>query len=72
MPTFAGEIRPLFRDRDIQSMSFAFDLSSYEAVRAHAEGIYARLAAGSMPCARRWPAEEVERFRTWIDNGSPP
>jgi hypothetical protein len=41
-------------------------------VRANAEGIYARLAAGNMPCDGRWPAEEVERFRTWIDNGSPP
>jgi hypothetical protein len=71
-PTYAQDIRPLFRDRDIQSMSFAFDLSSYDDVRANAEGIYARLAAGSMPCDGRWPAEEVERFRTWIDNGSPP
>jgi hypothetical protein len=25
-----------------------------------------------MPCDGRWPAEDVERFRTWIDNGSPP
>jgi hypothetical protein len=70
--TFEGEIRQLFRDRDIQSMSFSFDLASYDDVRTNAEGIYERLAAGTMPCDGPWPAEDVERFRTWIDNGSPP
>jgi Ferritin-like len=70
--TYEHDIRPLFRDRDIQSMSFAFDLSSYDDVRANADAIYERLAAGSMPCDSRWPAEQVERFRTWIDNGTPP
>jgi Ferritin-like len=69
--TYEQDIRKLFRDRDIQSMSFAFDLSSYEDVRANAEAIYEKLAEGSMPCDGRWPAEDVERFRTWIDNGSP-
>jgi hypothetical protein len=70
--SYGRDIRPLFRDRDIQSMSFAFDLSSYDDVRANAEAIYEKLAAGSMPCDGRWPTEDVERFRTWIDNGSPP
>jgi hypothetical protein len=70
--TYEQNIRQLFRDRDIQSMSFAFDLSSYDDVRANAEAIYDKLAAGSMPCDGPWPAEDVERFRTWIDNGSPP
>ena len=70
--TFAGDIRPLFRDRDVSSMSFAFNLASYDDVRANAEAIYARVASGSMPCDERWPAENVARFRTWIDSGSPP
>src|SRR5262249_45759876 len=70
--TYEQDVRGLFRARDIQAMSFAFDLSSYDDVRANAEAIYERLAAGSMPCDGRWPAEDVERFRTWIDNGSPP
>jgi hypothetical protein len=70
--TYAQDIRPLFRDGDVRSMSFAFDLASYEDVRANAEEIYARLADGSMPCDGGWPAEQVERFRTWIDSGSPP
>src|SRR5262249_47572027 len=32
--TYEQDIRKLFRDRDIQSMSFAFNLSSYDDVRA--------------------------------------
>jgi Ferritin-like len=70
--TYEQDIRQLFRDRDIQSMKFAFDLSSYGDVRANAEAIYEKLAAGTMPCDGPWPAEDVERFRTWIDSGSPP
>lgn len=70
--TFERDIRPLFRDGDIRSMSFAFDLSSYEEVRANAEAIYERLAAGTMPCDQAWPAEHVGRFRSWIDAGSAP
>src|SRR5262249_57718830 len=65
--TYEQNIRPLFRDGDIQAMSFAFDLSSYDDVRANAEAIYEKLAAGSMPCASPWPAEDAERFRPWLD-----
>jgi hypothetical protein len=70
--TYEQNIRPRCRDRDIRAMSFAFDLSSYEDVRTNAEAIYQRLAGGTMPCDGRWPAADVERFRAWIDNGSPP
>jgi hypothetical protein len=65
-------IRPLFRYRDVRSMSFAFDLSSYEDVRANADAILERLAAGNMPCDGRWPDQQVESFRTWINQGSKP
>jgi hypothetical protein len=70
--TFAGDIRPLFRDRDVSSMSSHFDLSSYDDVRANAEAIHTRLADGTMPCDGAWPAGDVERFRTWIDDGFAP
>ena len=67
--SFERDIRPLFRQGDIDSMSFAFDLSSYGDVRANADAIYGRLSEGSMPCDGSWPAEQVQRFRTWIDTG---
>ena len=71
-PGFERDIRPLFRPGDVDAMSFAFDLASYEDVRANAEEIYERLEDGSMPCDSRWPHEQVERFREWIDSGAPP
>jgi hypothetical protein len=70
--SFAKDIRPLFRDRDIQSMQFAFDLASYEEVRTHADAIYATLAAGQMPCDGAWAKEDVRRFRSWLDTGALP
>jgi hypothetical protein len=69
--SYERDIRPLFREGDIESMSAAFDLSSYDDVRAIADAIYERLAEGSMPCDGGWPVEEVQRFRTWMNAGLP-
>jgi hypothetical protein len=69
---FARDIRPLFSNRDVSSMSRFFDMSSYDDVRANAERIYRRLADGTMPCYGAWPADDVQRFRAWIDNGFAP
>jgi hypothetical protein len=70
-PTFESDIRPLFRDRDIESMSGHFDLSSYDDVRDAADRIYGRLSDGSMPCDGAWSDEQVALFRAWIDAGTP-
>jgi hypothetical protein len=68
---FERDIRPLFRDKDVQSMSSAFDLSSYAGVSDNAEKILATVASGSMPCDGPWPAEQVDLFRGWVDAGYP-
>ena len=70
-PSFQIDIRPLFRDGDVDAMEFAFDLRSYEDVQENAEQIYERLADGSMPCDEEWPEERVAVFRSWIDGGMP-
>jgi hypothetical protein len=70
--SFETDIRPLFRPEDAESMSWAFDLGSYEDVKEHSKDIYDRLANGSMPCDGAWPDEQVQRFRDWIDAGMPP
>ncbi len=72
--SFAVHIRPLFRDSpDVEAMkSFGIDLSSYEDVKAHAEAIYSRLEDGSMPCDDAWPAEQVARFKQWMDDDMAP
>jgi hypothetical protein len=69
--SFERDIRPLFREMDVESMSGHFDLSSYEDVSENAEAIHERLADGSMPCDGAWPAEDVERFAQWMAAGLP-
>jgi CDGSH-type Zn-finger protein/truncated hemoglobin YjbI len=70
--SFAAHIRALFRQRDRQSMSFAFDLWSYDDVRTRAAAVLARLEDGSMPCDGAWPAAKVGVFRRWASTGMRP
>jgi CDGSH-type Zn-finger protein/truncated hemoglobin YjbI/ferredoxin len=69
---FADHIQPLFREHDRQSMSFAFDLWSYNDVRAHAADILSRLRDGSMPCDGAWPVAKIDVFSRWLDTGTKP
>ena len=72
MASFEQDIRPLFRPQDVNATDWAFDLSSYDDVKKeNAEDIYDRLANGTMPCDRAWPAKQVQLFRAWIDAGAP-
>jgi len=48
------------------------DLSSYQDVKTSADAIYARLADGSMPGDGQWPAEQIDKFKRWIDEGMNP
>jgi CDGSH-type Zn-finger protein/truncated hemoglobin YjbI len=67
--TFERHVKSLFRSRDRQSMEFAFDLWSYDDVRANAEAIQKRLRAGTMPCDGAWPSEWINAYERWIDTG---
>ena len=68
---YEHDIRPLFREKDLSEMSWAFDLASYDDVRTNADGILARLSNGSMPCDGAWPEQKVDLFRNWVDAGCP-
>ena len=70
--SFDTHIKPLFRDKDRQSMSFAFDLSSADDVRTHAAGILQRLQDGTMPCDGAWPADQIAVFERWTVTGMEP
>ena len=72
MPSFAQDIRPLFRELDVQTMSYVFDLSQYQDVSRNADAIAARLSDGSMPCDEPWPEDRIALFRQWIAEGCPP
>ena len=69
---FETHIKPLFREHDRKSMTFAFDLWSRADVQAHAAGILERLRNGTMPCDGPWPAEKTEVFRRWTESGCQP
>lgn len=72
-PSFAADIRPLFRDSDIKAMKpNGIDLSSYEDVKKRAQDIYARLSAKEMPCDKAWSDSHVEKLKEWIKSGMGP
>jgi hypothetical protein len=69
--SFARDIKPLFRDKDRDSMRSAFDLFDYSDVADHADAIAGALQSGQMPCDGAWPASQVETLQRWIDLGKP-
>jgi CDGSH-type Zn-finger protein/truncated hemoglobin YjbI len=69
---FAQHIKPLFRERDRTSMKFAFDLWSYDDVRANALDILARVKNGTMPCDGAWAQQRVAVFERWTTTGLDP
>lgn len=69
--SFDADIKPLFREKDRDSMRGSFDLWSYADTKAHAEPIAKRLKDGSMPCDGPWPPERIALFERWIEIGTP-
>ena len=71
MSSFETDIKPLFRERDRDSMQSHFDLWDHEDVSDHADAILERLRDGSMPCdgaCRRIGSNCSQR---WVENGKP-
>ena len=69
--SFDADIKPLFREKDRDSMRSAFDLWSYSDVQTHSDAIAEHLKNGSMPCDGAWPPERVELFERWVEQGKP-
>jgi succinate dehydrogenase/fumarate reductase cytochrome b subunit len=71
--SFATDIRPLFRDKDVRAMKpNGIDLSSYEDVKKRAQDIYARLSAREMPCDGPWSESLVQKLKEWMQSGMEP
>jgi hypothetical protein len=78
--SYATDIRPLFTERDIEAMRKAFNLASFEDVKAHSAAIYDRIrgvggAVMPPPPPRGegpWAQERIELFGKWIADGCPP
>jgi hypothetical protein len=69
--SFERDIRPLFRDKDRDSMMAAFDLFDYVDVAENADAIAGSLRSGQMPCDGAWPDADVDKLQQWIDAGKP-
>jgi hypothetical protein len=77
--SFAADIRPLFTDRDIHAMSKAFNLASYDDVKAHSGAIFHRIRGiggavmpppppkGDSP----WAQSRIDLFAKWVADGYP-
>ena len=78
--SFQADILPLFTERDIHAMSKAFNLGSYDDVKAHAAAIYDRIrgiggAVMPPPPPRGegpWPQSRIDLFATWMADGYQP
>ena len=68
---FEHDVKPLFRERDRQSMRRSFDLWSYDDVRSNAQAILDRVSDGTMPCDLEWTPEQIGVLQQWIDAGMP-
>ena len=77
LTSFQADIRPLFTDRDIRAMSKAFNLGSYDDVKAHAAAIYDRIrgiGGAVMPPPPPkgegpWPQSRIDLFAQWMEDG---
>jgi hypothetical protein len=67
--SFEKHVKTLFRRRDRQSMTFAFDLWSYDDVKQNAHAILERVQNGSMPCDGAWHQDKVDAFERWVTTG---
>jgi len=70
--SFERDVRPMFREKDRDSMLKRFDLWSHIDVQAHQDAILERLRNGTMPCDGAWTPERVAIFQRWIASGSAP
>ena len=71
-PSFANEVKQMFRDKDHSAMTFAFDLWDYDDVKENADDILSRVRNGDMPCDEPWTEDQVARFESWITGGFQP
>jgi hypothetical protein len=77
--SFKTDILPLFTQTDIAHMaelSVRLDDYSYMSQSDNASDVYGQVSSHSMPPAgsgeQPWTDQQVELFKTWIDDGCPP
>ena len=72
--SFATDIRPLFREGDVECMSAAgvhLDDFAWMRVPANAQSVFDAVSSGTMPPDAPWPKEHLALLQEWIDAGYP-
>jgi len=72
--SFKTDIRPLFREGDVECMTPAgvlLDDAAWMCVAANAQLVYGAVSSGTMPPDAPWTAEQVGLFKKWMDAGCP-
>jgi hypothetical protein len=78
MTSFKKDIRPLFRDVDVEHMKpHGLDLSDYQQVKDSAQDILDRVSSTDdgfrmpPPPDAPWTGPQVALFQQWITDGTP-
>ena len=72
--SFAADIRPLFRDGDLECMKpdgVLLDDVTWMSVPANAQRVLHAVSSGTMPPDEPWPKERVALLQQWIAAGYP-
>jgi hypothetical protein len=69
--SFEQQIKPLFQERERQSMKWAFDLWSHDDVAGNTEAILGKLRNGTMPCEWRLARRADRGLPTLGRRGNP-
>lgn len=72
--SFAADIRPLFREGDVDCMKSAgvhLDDATWMSVPANAQSVLHAVSSEMMPPDAPWPKDRVAILQQWIDAGYP-
>ena len=72
--SYAKDIRPLFRDGDIDCMKAGgvlLDDFAWMSVAENAQHVLHAVSSGKMPPDAPWPKDRVALLQQWIDAGRP-
>jgi hypothetical protein len=73
--TYSNNIRPLFRDSDINCMARRGVMladANWMCTPKNADDVYTKLSIGDMPPDSPWPQENLNTFKSWIESGLRP
>ncbi|MGK7875958.1 MAG: ferritin-like domain-containing protein [Xenococcaceae cyanobacterium] len=68
---YAADIRPLFRDFDVETLKQLddVDLDNLVSVRANVEALQQRLESGTLPYDASWSPDRIDLFCRWVESG---